>query len=858
MAEVTTIDFPQPLPVEQTGATSWHLECDGISQKVTNLTKPYWKPEGYTKGDLLAYYCNVADWILPFLANRALTLKRMPDGADGDFFYAKNAPDHVPDWVPRAPVVSDDSGKTIHYLMAQDRASLLYVANLGCIEMHPWHSRIDALGHPDYAFFDLDPFDVGYRTVKDVALIIKAALDQLGLIGYPRTSGATGMHIYLPIDRVHTFAEVRELITRICRLVNRADPGRTTMEWQISDRTGKVFLDAGMNTEGRNIASAYSVRPHRRATVSTPLHWDELAGDVEPDDFTMASIWPRLTEVGDIFTAVLRGGQTLWAAMEAVGIDATATRRGPAHTLARAPSSKPSGPVAPDVVEEPGELTTYAAMRDFATTAEPAGGPVAPTGQRRFVIQHHLATRLHHDLRLERGGTLRSFALPKGLPLVAGVPHMVVPTEDHPLEYLTFAGDIPAGEYGGGQMRIWDTGTYEALEWEEGKVTVRLDGLRHRGEWHLFDTGRRDGRTGRKGGGSGSGWLVTRSSHDTQRLPDSPPTFAPCLATNAAHPFDDDDWCFEVKWDGVRAIAVTTRPGLGPRDGNDGRTGLTSRAGNDIAQAYPELWPLWERVLAFNAVLDGEIVALGPDGRPSFSRLQSRMHLRGAERVQQARRRTPVTYMVFDLLAVDGQPLIDLPLTDRLALLDDVLVPGGAIARSEVIAGAGTALFAAAQAQGLEGIVAKRASSTYQPGRRSADWLKIKVRRKARVVIGGWLGGKDGRRGELGSLLVGAQDKDGLRYLGRVGTGFDAAERRRLAELLDGAPDSPFVDTAATPAEAVHWVTPLHVAEVEFGEVTPDLRLRAPAYCRSLPDTDPADCRLDDVLNDHEREGREG
>ncbi len=848
---MTTIDFPSPLPVEQVAATSWELDCEGITQTVSNLTKPYWRPEGYTKGDLLAYYLNAADWILPFLEDRALTLKRMPEGADGDFFYAKNAPGHVPDWVPRAPIISDDDGKRIDYLMAQGPASLVYVANLGCIEMHPWHSRTDALGFPDYAFFDLDPFDVDFRTVKDVALVIKAALDQLGLVGYPRTSGATGMHIYVPIDREHTFAEVREFITRVCRLVHRADRERTTMEWQISDRTGKVFLDAGMNTEGRNIASAYSVRPHRGAPVSTPLRWEELETDVEPQDFTMASIWPRLVEVGDIFTAVLAGGQTLWSAMEAIGMATDAERRGPSHTLADAPPTPEAQP-APEpaarsaaVVEEAGELDTYRAMRDFGRTSEPAGDDVVPTGQSRFTIQHHLATALHHDLRLERGGTLRSWALPKGLPLVPGLTHLAVQTEDHPMEYLTFAGDIPEGEYGGGPMRIWDTGTYETLEWEDGKVTFRLHGQRHTGEWHMFRPGGRTDDAGRGGRGSrdGRNWMIVRSARDRIVLPPDPPAVRPCLATGGGAPFDDDGWAFEVKWDGVRAIATTRRPGLGPtKERNEGTTTYTSRNGNDITEAYPEIADLWQRVLAFTAVLDGEVVALGPDGRPSFGRLQQRMHVRGRERVDRLRRTIPVTFMVFDLLAVDGQDLTGLPLSDRLGLLDDVLVPGGRIGRSDAIIGSGTALHAAAEAQGLEGIVAKRLTSTYLPGRRSPDWVKIKIRRTADVVIGGWLESTRGP-GDLGSLLVGAHDEDGgLRYLGRVGTGFDTAERARLLDLLEEVEDCPFADpagTAATPREAVHWVRPVVVAEVEYGELTDEGRLRAPSYRGTREDVPP-------------------
>ncbi len=405
------------------------------------------------------------------------------------------------------------------------------------------------------------------------------------------------------------------------------------------------------------------------------------------------------------------------------------------------------------------------------------------------------------------------------------------------MAYLTFAGDIPAGEYGGGQMRIWDTGRYETLEWTDSKVTVRIEGHRHRGEWHLF----------RPSADRPKEWMVVRSSRDPVDLVADPPRLQPCLATGGGSPFDDDGWLFEVKWDGVRALATTTRPGAGVRGDNDGRTVLHSRNGNDISEAYPEIASLWERVLAFNAVLDGEIVALGPDGRPSFSLLQQRMHLRGAERVARARRTSPVTYMVFDVLAVDGQQVTGLPLTDRLSLLDDLLVPGDRVLRSEPVAGAGTALFQAARTQGLEGIMAKRASSTYLPGRRSPDWLKIKVRRTAEVVVGGWLESSTGDAG-LGSLLVGAHDDDGeLRYLGRVGTGFDAATRTALRDRLGPDAPDPFDGVAATPAEAVHWVAPRLVVEVEYGELTGEGRLRAPSFRTVRDEVDPSSVRHADV-----------
>ena len=838
-----TIPVPTPLPARREKA-GWWVEVDGVRVSLSNLDKVYWKPEGFTKGDLLAYYHAVAPTILPYLRDRPLTMKRMPDGADGDFFYAKQAPAGTPSWMSTAPIVSDDTGKCIDYLLAQDTAALLHIANLGCIEMHPWHARIDDIGHPDYAFFDLDPFDIGFAAVRDSALLIKTVLDQLGLRGYPRTSGATGMQVYVPLDRVSTAAAVRDWVGRVCQLVNRADPGHTTMEWDISKRSGRVFLDHGMNTEGRNIAATYSVRPERGATVAAPLTWDEVAQDVEPGDFTIVTIWDRLEQIGDLFTPVLEGGQNLWAAMAAVGMNpdeaSDETRHHVATDSRPASAGRPSAPedhskarqpAKPDEDEEPGNLDAYASMRDFSVTPEPPGQDQEPG--RRFVIQHHLATRLHHDLRLERGGTARSWALPKGLPDRAGVRHLAVQTEDHPIDYMSFEGTIPEGEYGAGPVRIWDRGTYEPLEWTPEKVTFALHGHRHRGSWHLFRPSRSEPRQ----------WLVTRRG-DPEPLPPPPPQFAPMLAGEQDQPFDDDAWLFEVKWDGVRAIGLLERPA-----GEDnGRTRLFTRAGNDVTAAYPEVEPLWERLMARNAVVDGELVALGKDGRPSFQLLQQRMHVRDTATIERLRRRVPVTYMVFDLLAVDGEALIDLPLTERLERLDEVLVPGGPWQRSRPISGSGVALFQAAQRQQLEGIIAKRADSVYQPGRRTSMWRKIKVRRTAQVVIGGWAPGKGTLDGLLGSLAVGAWDDGRLRYVGRVGTGFDEAERRRIAaELAPRAADASPFDGPAERESELRFVRPELVCCVEFGEFTDAGRLRAPSYKGLQPDVDPREALVDDL-----------
>jgi bifunctional non-homologous end joining protein LigD len=812
---MSSVQFPEPLPARRRDG-GWVVDSDGVEVKLTNLDKLYWEPEGYTKGDLLTYYWNIAELILPYLRDRPLTLKRMPGGADGPFFYQKQAPAETPRWVETAPVVSLDDGKRIDYLLAQDRASLLWIVNAGCIEFHPWHSRIDDIGSPDYAFFDLDPMGAAtFGDVLQVALLVRTVLDRLGLRSYPRTSGATGMQVYVPIERRHSAETVREWVGAAFGLIARAAPKLATMTWDIGARGDRVFLDHNMNTEGKNIAATWSLRPERAAPVATPLTWQEVEDGVAPADFTIATIWQRVASRPDLFAPVLQGGQDLSAALDALGL--RADRRGARHRV-EAP---------------PGDLAEYAAKRDFAVTPEPAGSEPAPEGGgSRFVIQQHLATRLHHDLRLEQGGTARSWAVPKGLPEVPGLRHLAVQTEDHPLEYLTFEGTIPEGEYGAGPMRIWDSGTYEPVEWHEGKVTVRLHGGRHTGEYHLF----------RPSGNPPDQWLVTRRAPGAAPPP-APPAVEPMLAVPWDRPFDGDDWLFEVKWDGVRAVATTIRPGFG----DEPSTRLVSRQGNDVSGGYPELADLWERVLAFNAVLDGELVLLGPDGRPSFQLLQSRMHLRG-DQAARAARRSPITYVVFDALAVDGEPLLDRPLSARLEVLRDLVVPGGRLVLSEPVAGAGVRLFDAVTAQGLEGVVAKRASSRYAPGRRSAEWRKIKVRTRGRAVIGGWLPGDGNRAGTLGALLVGWFEDGRLEYAGRVGTGFDDAELTRVMGMLaEHAADAPpFADLTRLPPEArpsrrvARWCRPELVCAIEYTEVTDVGRLRGPAYKGMLPDADPA------------------
>ena len=793
-----TIETPEPLPAERDGE-HWWMDVDGQRLRLSNLDKVFWPKEGYTKGDLLAYYYNVAPHLIPYLVGRPLTMKRMPNGITGDFFYEKSAPSHTPDWIERCVVPSEDAKRgVIDYLTVENTAGVLFVANLGCIEFHPLHSRCDSPELPDYFFFDLDPFEPAtFDDVLAVARHVRAALDAVGLPSYPKTSGATGMQIYIPIELGPTYDEVREFVGKVGHAIRRADPDRVTMEWDTRKRTGKVFIDHNMNRQGANISAVYSVRPEPGGTVSMPVTWEEVEAGVRPGDFTMMNAHERVAEVGDHFRPVLDEPIDVRAAFEQLGVSIT------------------------DTGEAAERLTEYRRKRDFTATPEPPPRPGDEPGD-RFVIQKHDATRLHYDLRLERGGVLVSWAVPKGLPTEPGEKRLAVHTEDHPIEYGDFEGWIPEGHYGAGEVRIFDRGTYEALEWQDDKVTFRLHGKRHHGEYHLVRTRQ--------------GWLVFLSKRSAKEQPDEPPTLAPMLAEAWKEPFDDPGWRFEPKLDGIRTLAYISTAG----------TRLVSRTGRDQTSQYPELANLARFVNALSAVIDGEIVA--PDeGRPSFERLQQRMNLVSARDIDKARRQVPVVLYAFDLLWLDGRDLTGEPIEERRRVLEEVVTPVGPMLLTAIVDGDGLQLFEQARKHGFEGILAKKLGTRYVSGRRSRDWRKIKAVNTQDCVILGWTPGTGSRSRTFGALLIGAYRGDELRWIGQVGTGFTETVLDDLLDRLHAIEtDAPPTDEAALAAvKGARWVRPEVVCEVEYLEMTKAGKLRAPSFKGLRTDKLPADCLLE-------------
>ncbi len=288
--------------------------------RLSNVDKVFFPEDGYTKGDLIQYYASVAPVLLPHLEGRPISMSRYPDGIGGSSFYEKRAPGHQPDWMQTVPVVSDSQGGAVDFLLADSSEALMWFANMACIEVHPFHSRAEDPDMPTYAVFDFDPAEGStWGQVVVAAQLLKVALGQLGLEGYPKLSGSKGLHVYVPLEPIHDYARVRRFVGEVGEYLAAANPEDITMDWDKPKRRGKVFVDHNRNASGQTVASVYSVRPLPGAPVSAPLTWEEV-GTFSNGDVTIANLWDRLQRFGDLFAPVIEGGQNLDAAEEALGI----------------------------------------------------------------------------------------------------------------------------------------------------------------------------------------------------------------------------------------------------------------------------------------------------------------------------------------------------------------------------------------------------------------------------------------------------------------------------------------------------------------------------------------------------------
>ncbi|MGI5950356.1 MAG: ATP-dependent DNA ligase [Brooklawnia sp.] len=758
---------------------------DGRAVRVTNLDKVMYPATGTTKGEVIAYYQEIAPWFLPHARHRIATRKRWPNGVgtpdqpQRPFFHKNLDPKSTPDWVATHTVQHSDGPNV--YPLVDDTPTLVWLAQLASLEIHVPQWRVGPDGehqHPNRLVLDLDPGQgAGMPQCVEVAHLVREVLDGTGFTSYPVTSGSKGIHLYAPLDGSMTSDEASTLARELARSLEALHPNLIVSDMKKELRKGKVLIDWSQNNAAKTTVAPYSLRGRDHPMVAAPRTWDELTPDVGQLDFNQILERAR-SGIGDLL-AGLDGGS---------------------------PASGPD------------RLATYRAMRDAHQTPEPvpADAPRPAAAGNSFVIQEHHARRLHHDFRLERDGVLASWALPKGPPTDPKTNHLAVQTEDHPLEYGSFAGEIPKGQYGAGQVSIWDAGSYELHKWVPGReVIVTLTGGPDGGlggqprTYALIYTGRDQDE---------KNWLIHLMTNPP--APDVPdlPVIEPMLATaGTAADVQGKGWIFEVKWDGYRAVASV----------GAGRASYRSRGGIDLTPAYPELAELGGLVSG-NAVLDGEIVVLDSSGRPSFELLQN--HARTPGRAH---------YMVFDLLHRDGQSLLRQPYSERRRQLHELLGAASQHIHLPVDLGEDAEVaLAVSREQRLEGVVAKRADSVYQPGRRGRTWIKIKNVQSQAIVVVGWAPGENARTRTLGALLMAVPEGDELVYVGRVGSGFTEKELRDAREVLGEIETelAPVDGVPAAHAKGVRWVEPLLVGEVTYSERTDGSLLRHPVWKGWRPD----------------------
>ena len=506
-------------------------------------------------------------------------------------------------------------------------------------------------------------------------------------------------------------------------------------------------------------------------------------------------------------------------------------------------------------------LADYKKKRNFKNTPEP-GADFSTENRGRFVIQRHEATRLHYDLRLEMGGVLKSWAVPKGPSMNPKDKRLAIETEDHPVKYLDFEGTIPKGNYGAGEMQIWDKGTFKAAaktsdnleeQWEDGNLKIVFTGTKIKGEFALVKTKRGDKK---------NQWLLIKKNDDFSTDLDydaevftekksqnkghekqegkvrkiNPSEFLkPMLATTGKKIFNDPDWIYELKWDGYRALAHI----------EEGKVDLYSRNGISFNSKFPKLVEDLEQV-ENNVILDGEIVVLNKDGISQFQALQNYDE------------NTPgsLRFYVFDMLFLNGHSMLDMPLLERKSLIPEVIEDLDMVQYCDHIEGMGTAFYKKAIDSGMEGVIAKKADATYSPGYRTEKWLKIKADNSREVLICGYTTSEGA---VFGSLIMGAYEDEELKYIGNCGTGFSNEEQKALLKKFKSRErkTSPFSEKINLKGREPVWMRPDLVAEVKYSEITKTGKLRHPVFKALRKDKEPEEISAEEIIEDKTSEEKQ-
>ena len=752
-----------------------HTEIDGRKVKLSNLDKVLYPSKEITKAQVIQYYLGVSDYILPHIRDRALTVIRYPDGIHKQKFYSKDKPDWTPDWLNSTKIKHDD--RTIDYLICDDKASLCWLANLACLELHPMQYQVAHQPNPDHFIFDLDPDEaLDFSHVKEAALRLKPFLEKYGYHPFVKTSGGKGLHLYVPIEPQWDITIVSDMVKALAGVFVSQYSDKYTLQIPKAKRKGKILIDIYRNHSTNTTVAPFSTRGKVGAPISLPIHWNQLEALQSSNQYDIDNYQAYLDEYGYAWEG--------WKE-KASGLH---------NQRMEALSSTEMSP----------RLESYIEKRNFSKTPEPVPS-VAATDQNRYCIQLHDASNLHYDLRLEHEGTLLSWAVPKGLPFENGVKRLGIRTEDHPIMYLDFEGVIPKGEYGAGRMWICEKGKIKWIKKSEKKYVFTLS-HRKGTTFHLFRT-------------KDSQWLIEAKLDDdyVQHIPKH------MLAEAAKKIPHSGKYTYEVKWDGIRVFILLR---------ND-KIKIYSKSGRDITKQFPELWHT-DRFKVEQGLFDGEIVVLDATGAPVFSDVISRMHTSSEASIKGLTKRKPAVCYLFDAVQIDGKDIAKFTNTKRREWLDCVLKSGESYRYSENFDD-GKALFAAIESKGMEGIMSKLKNASYQYDTRSRHWLKIKSRSTADCHIIGYTKGKGDRSAVFGALHLAKIDGDEITYMGKVGTGFDMAKLKKLFGILNQVEKilKPIKDTIEEESRTV-WIKPEYQCEITYASMTNNNTYREPVFVKLI------------------------
>ncbi len=756
-----------------------HTEVEGRQLKLSNLDKTLYPGSKFVKAEIIQYYMRVAPLLLKYIGRRPLTLIRYPDGIDGTKFYSKTCPDWAPKWIQRQPI--QHSEESVDYAVINTTPGVVWLANLAALELHPTQMTTDRMDNPDHFIFDLDPPEgQDFERVKEIAFQLKTFLERYNYTPFVKTSGGKGVHILVPIFPEYTHEEMVETVKGLAKQFVQQNKETSTLQLQKGSRAGKTLIDIYRNHMAQTTVSAYSMRAKPGAPISTPIQWDHLRDISSSQAITLSNIDAHIEKYGDV-----------WAEFE--------NYASPLHDRVKASEKFDQK------MEE--RLRSYREKRNFSASPEPQPLKV-DKGKDRFCIQLHDASNLHYDLRLEEDGVLMSWAIPKGLPIVQGVKRLAIQTEDHPMEYLTFEGTIPKGEYGAGQMWVFALGKIKWIKKTEDKsYHFTLNSKQITGEYKLYKTG------------NGNQWLIERKDVPASTLLDES-VIKPQLADVSKEVPVGHQFSYEIKWDGIRTIIFI----------NDGKVRIQSRAGRDITDQFPELQEVDEYFDIEHAVFDGEIISMDDQGRPVFADVISRLHTKGKTSIERATKSNPAYCYLYDCLYLDGRDIIAESLERRQAWLGVSLKKQDKYRLSEPVKD-GQALFEAAKAMNLEGIMAKDKSMPYELGRRNTHWLKVKFRETLTCHIIGYTEGKGDRSNLFGSLHIAQIDEQPWNYLGKVGTGFDESKMIEILAMLQEIPETgKIIEETIEEAQRTVWIEPRLICEVKFASYTSNGTLREPVF----------------------------